>query len=114
MERKRYPLSADKYVLYEEVGSGVSASVHRALCITLNEIVAIKVMDCERDNCDLVTSFFVFFLIYLYLTVIDPFHTQYSVSSVCAYEVISIYNIAKSAYMHVIHIYICVCVHVCK
>lgn len=51
---KRYPLSAKDYKLYEEVGEGVSASVYRALCIPLNEIVAIKVLDLEKCNNDLV------------------------------------------------------------
>jgi serine/threonine protein kinase len=57
MERiseKRFPLSAKDYKLYEEVGEGVSASVYRALCIPLNEIVAIKVLDLEKCNNDLV------------------------------------------------------------
>ncbi|CAJ2665393.1 serine/threonine-protein kinase BLUS1 isoform X2 [Trifolium pratense] len=56
MERiseKRFPLSAKDYKLYEEVGEGVSASVYRALCIPLNEIVAIKVLDLEKCNNDL-------------------------------------------------------------
>ncbi|XP_057447450.1 serine/threonine-protein kinase BLUS1 [Lotus japonicus] len=50
---KRFPLSATDYKLYEEVGEGVSASVYRALCIPLNEIVAIKVLDLEKCNNDL-------------------------------------------------------------
>ncbi|CAN1322050.1 Serine/threonine-protein kinase fray2 [Linum perenne] len=50
---KRYPLSASDYELYEEVGEGVSASVYRALCVPLNEIVAIKVLDLEKCNNDL-------------------------------------------------------------
>nr|KYP47713.1 Serine/threonine-protein kinase fray2 [Cajanus cajan] len=50
---KRFPLSAEDYKLYEEVGEGVSASVYRALCIPLNEIVAIKVLDLEKCNNDL-------------------------------------------------------------
>ncbi|KAI4382013.1 hypothetical protein MLD38_008027 [Melastoma candidum] len=53
MERKKYPIGPDNYALYEEVGQGVSASVHRALCIPLDEIVAIKILDFERDNSDL-------------------------------------------------------------
>ncbi|KAL2554855.1 Protein kinase superfamily protein [Forsythia ovata] len=52
-EKKKYPIGAEHYTLYEEVGTGVSASVHRALCNPLNEIVAIKILDFERDNCDL-------------------------------------------------------------
>ncbi|GAU16171.1 hypothetical protein TSUD_298010, partial [Trifolium subterraneum] len=35
------------------IGQGVSASVFRAQCISFNEIVAIKILDFERDNCDL-------------------------------------------------------------
>ncbi|KAI4350689.1 hypothetical protein L6164_005119 [Bauhinia variegata] len=50
---KRFPLNAKDYKLYEEVGEGVSATVYRALCIPLNEIVAIKVLDLERCNNDL-------------------------------------------------------------
>ncbi|ERN06673.1 hypothetical protein AMTR_s00058p00198540 [Amborella trichopoda] len=50
---KKYPLSSKDYRLYEEVGEGVSASVYRALCIPLNEIVAIKVLDLEKCNNDL-------------------------------------------------------------
>lgn len=69
MERKKYPIGADSYTLYEEVGSGVSAAVHRALCIPLNEIVAIKIMDFERDNCDLVIFYFLLlFICIIYLS----------------------------------------------
>ncbi|KAL9454856.1 hypothetical protein AB3S75_010291 [Citrus x aurantiifolia] len=50
---KRFPVDAKDYKLYEEVGEGVSATVHRALCIPLNEIVAIKVLDLEKCNNDL-------------------------------------------------------------
>ncbi|XP_011098468.1 serine/threonine-protein kinase BLUS1 [Sesamum indicum] len=50
---KKYPLTAKDYKLYEEVGEGVSATVYRALCVPLNEIVAIKVLDLEKCNNDL-------------------------------------------------------------
>lgn len=53
---KRFPVDAKDYRLYEEVGEGVSATVHRALCIPLNEIVAIKVLDLEKCNNDLVSA----------------------------------------------------------
>ncbi|KAL0354949.1 UNVERIFIED_CONTAM: Serine/threonine-protein kinase fray2 [Sesamum radiatum] len=53
-EKKKYPIGAEHYTMYEEVGTGVSASVHRALCNPLNEIVAIKILDFERNNSDLV------------------------------------------------------------
>uniref|UniRef100_A0A6N2MJ92 Protein kinase domain-containing protein n=2 Tax=Salix viminalis TaxID=40686 RepID=A0A6N2MJ92_SALVM len=50
---KRYPVSAKDYKLYEEIGEGVSATVHRALCVPFNQIVAIKVLDLEKCNNDL-------------------------------------------------------------
>ncbi|KAE8691639.1 glucan endo-1,3-beta-glucosidase 13-like [Hibiscus syriacus] len=56
MERpleKRYPVNAKDYKIYEEVGDGVSATVYRALCIPLDEIVAVKVLDLEKCNNDL-------------------------------------------------------------
>ncbi|KAK9069841.1 hypothetical protein SSX86_010237 [Deinandra increscens subsp. villosa] len=53
MEKKKYPVGAEHYVLYEEVGQGVTASVFRAMCIPNNEIVAIKVLDFERGSIDL-------------------------------------------------------------
>lgn len=53
MEKKKYPIGEEHYLLYEEIGQGVSASVHRALCLPFNEVVAIKILDFERDNCDL-------------------------------------------------------------
>lgn len=51
---KKFPVDAKAYKLYEEVGEGVSATVYRALCVPLNEIVAIKVLDLEKCNNDLV------------------------------------------------------------
>ncbi|KAL8123126.1 uncharacterized protein LOC141717448 isoform X2 [Apium graveolens] len=53
MEKKKFPIGPQNYTLYEEIGQGVSASVFRALCIPLNEVVAVKILDFERDNCDL-------------------------------------------------------------
>ncbi|XP_021895893.1 serine/threonine-protein kinase OSR1-like isoform X3 [Carica papaya] len=50
---KRFPVDPKDYELYEEVGEGVSATVYRALCIPLNEVVAIKVLDLERCRNDL-------------------------------------------------------------
>ncbi|XP_059299730.1 uncharacterized protein LOC132052278 isoform X1 [Lycium ferocissimum] len=52
-KRTIYPIGSEQYTLYEEIGQGVSALVHRALCIPLNDIVAIKILDFERDKCDL-------------------------------------------------------------
>ncbi|XXG51755.1 hypothetical protein AAC387_Pa03g0254 [Persea americana] len=53
MDRRKYPVKAEEYQLLEEIGQGVSASVHRALCIPFDEIVAIKILDFERCNSDL-------------------------------------------------------------
>ncbi|XWS12256.1 hypothetical protein CRYUN_Cryun37aG0073900 [Craigia yunnanensis] len=53
MEKKKYPIGPEYYTLHEEVGQGVSASVCRAVCIPFNEVVAIKILDFERNNCDL-------------------------------------------------------------
>ncbi|PPD86307.1 hypothetical protein GOBAR_DD16771 [Gossypium barbadense] len=53
MEKKKYPIGPEYYILHEEVGQGVSASVRRAHCIPFDEVVAIKILDFERDNCDL-------------------------------------------------------------
>lgn len=53
LTEKKFPVNAKDYTLYEEVGDGVSATVYRALCIPLNEIVAIKVLDLEKCNNDL-------------------------------------------------------------
>ncbi|XP_038990364.1 serine/threonine-protein kinase 24-like isoform X2 [Phoenix dactylifera] len=50
---KRFPADPKDYKLYEEVGEGVSATVYRALCIPLNKIVAIKVLDLVKCNNDL-------------------------------------------------------------
>ncbi|KAG5624396.1 hypothetical protein H5410_009614 [Solanum commersonii] len=53
LTEKKFPVNAKDYTLYEEVGDGVSATVYRALCIPLNEIVAIKVLDLEKCSNDL-------------------------------------------------------------
>ncbi|XP_058113934.1 serine/threonine-protein kinase BLUS1 isoform X8 [Magnolia sinica] len=53
VERKKYPIRAEEYMLLEEVGQGVSASVYRALCVPFDEVVAIKILDFERNNSDL-------------------------------------------------------------
>jgi hypothetical protein len=55
-ERRKYPIHVEDYELYEEIGQGVSAIVYRALCKPLDEIVAVKVVDFERTNSDLVRA----------------------------------------------------------
>ncbi|CAN0862630.1 Serine/threonine-protein kinase fray2 [Linum grandiflorum] len=53
MDRKKYPIGPENYLLYEEIGQGVSATVRRALCVPFDEVVAIKILDFERENVDL-------------------------------------------------------------
>ncbi|KAL5072279.1 hypothetical protein RYX36_011263 [Vicia faba] len=53
IEKKEYPIGAKHYVIHEEIGQGVSGSVYRAICVPFNEMVAIKILDFERDNCNL-------------------------------------------------------------
>jgi hypothetical protein len=46
----------EQYVLYEEIGKCFMASVHRALCLKFNEIVAIKIFDYEHHKYGLVSN----------------------------------------------------------
>ncbi|KAL8097574.1 hypothetical protein AgCh_030631 [Apium graveolens] len=50
---RRFPINEQDYILYVEVGDGVSATVYGALCVSFDEIVAIKVLDMEKCNNDL-------------------------------------------------------------
>lgn len=54
MGRRKYPIRAEDYELFELIGDGASAIVHRARCIPFDEIVAVKILDVER-NSDLVS-----------------------------------------------------------
>jgi serine/threonine protein kinase len=55
--QKKFPASSKDYKLYEEVGEGGSATVYRALCIPLNEIIAVKVFDLEKCHNDMVFKY---------------------------------------------------------
>uniref|UniRef100_A0A7S0RYN2 Protein kinase domain-containing protein n=1 Tax=Chlamydomonas leiostraca TaxID=1034604 RepID=A0A7S0RYN2_9CHLO len=50
---KEFPADASLYELLDDCGRGVSATVHRAMCKSLGEVVAIKKMNLESLNCDL-------------------------------------------------------------
>ncbi|XP_025811519.1 serine/threonine-protein kinase BLUS1 isoform X1 [Panicum hallii] len=50
---RRFPTNPNEYKLYEEIGEGVSATVYRALCVPVDIMVAIKVLDLEKCNNDL-------------------------------------------------------------
>lgn len=54
MMKKKYPNQAEEYQLLELIGNGATALVHRALCVPFDEIVAIKIVDLEGSNGDLV------------------------------------------------------------
>ena len=56
-EKRMYPLMATEYKLLEEIGQGVSAIVYRAMCLPFKEVVAIKALDLEKCNCNLVLVF---------------------------------------------------------
>jgi hypothetical protein len=51
---REYPSDPACYELLEDCGRGVSATVHRALCKTTGEVVAVKKMNLERVNMGLV------------------------------------------------------------
>jgi serine/threonine protein kinase len=55
LSSRRFPTDPNEYKLYEEIGDGVSATVYRALCVPLDILVAIKVLDLEKCNNDLVS-----------------------------------------------------------
>ncbi|KAJ6829225.1 serine/threonine-protein kinase BLUS1-like [Iris pallida] len=52
-ERRKYPIRKEDYELFEVIGDGASAVVHRARCIPFDEIVAVKILDFEKNNADL-------------------------------------------------------------
>ncbi|KAI3858812.1 hypothetical protein MKX03_015749 [Papaver bracteatum] len=54
MERQqKHPLGAEHYNLFEEIGSGATATIYRAVCIPTQETVAIKVLDFEKEKSEL-------------------------------------------------------------
>lgn len=68
--RSNYSANPADYKLLEEVGYGASATVYRAIYLPFNEVVAVKCLDLDRFNCNLVCSLFLFFydMIYFILT----------------------------------------------
>lgn len=49
-----YPVVASQYKLLEEIGYGLGSTVHRAICLLYNEVVAVKTLDLESGNANLV------------------------------------------------------------
>ncbi|KAL5701999.1 non-specific serine/threonine protein kinase [Ranunculus cassubicifolius] len=53
-EKMTYPLDPNSYKILQKIGSGVSATVFKAECLTLNStVVAIKAIDLERSRANL-------------------------------------------------------------
>lgn len=52
---KTYSARHSDYKLLEEVGYGASATVYRAIYLPFNEVVAIKCLDLDRCNSNLVS-----------------------------------------------------------
>lgn len=55
--RRTYSALAADYKLLEEIGYGASATVYRAIFLPSNEIVAVKCLDLDRCNSNLVRPF---------------------------------------------------------
>lgn len=49
-----YSANPNDYRLLEEVGYGASATVYRAIYLPFNEVVAVKCLDLDRCNSNLV------------------------------------------------------------
>lgn len=66
--QKTYSAIPSDYKLLEEVGYGASATVYRAIYLPFNEVVAVKCLDLDRCNSNLVSCFeFLISLFYLIL-----------------------------------------------
>lgn len=55
-KKKGFSVNPKDYKLMEEVGYGASAVVHRAIYLPTKEVVAIKCLDLDRCNSNLVRS----------------------------------------------------------
>ncbi|RWW85483.1 hypothetical protein BHE74_00005828 [Ensete ventricosum] len=53
--RRSYSALPEDYKLLEEVGHGASATVYRAIYVPANEVVAVKRLDLDRCNSNLVS-----------------------------------------------------------
>ena len=103
---KRFPLNAEDYTLYEEVGEGVSASVYRALCVPLNEIVAIKVLDLEKCNNDLVCRLYIVSIFYS----TSPFHLNGACLDSMTCEIIKKGQFQSLLFITLFGANLCICV----
>ncbi|KAE9585921.1 hypothetical protein Lal_00009913 [Lupinus albus] len=51
-KRVQYPLDPSSYKILDEIGAGVSAIVYKAICVSMNSLVAIKSIDLDRSRPD--------------------------------------------------------------
>ena len=61
---RSYSANPSDYKLLEEIGYGASATVYRAIYLPLNDVVAVKCLDLDRCNSNLVRFSFPLYLIY--------------------------------------------------
>lgn len=52
--QKSYTTNPNDYKLLEEVGYGASATVYRAIYLPTNDVIAVKSLDLDRINSNLV------------------------------------------------------------
>lgn len=66
---RAYTANASDYKLLEEIGYGASATVFRAIYLPSNEVVAVKCLDLDRCNSNLVSRsiLLLFFLSVIFL-----------------------------------------------
>lgn len=60
---RNYSANPNDYKLLEEVGYGASATVYRAIYLPYNEVIAVKCLDLDRCNSNLVCLYFFCFLL---------------------------------------------------
>ncbi|KAJ8538616.1 hypothetical protein K7X08_029912 [Anisodus acutangulus] len=56
-KKSSYSLNHEDYKLLEEVGYGASATVYRTIYLPSNEVVAVKCLDLDRCNSNLLDRF---------------------------------------------------------
>lgn len=65
--QRNFSVNPNDYKILEEVGYGASATVHRAIYLPSNEVVAVKCLDLDRCNSNLVCLFLNFFTLFVCL-----------------------------------------------
>jgi len=64
--QRSYSVNPSDYTLLEEIGYGASATVYRAIYLPANDVVAVKCLDLDRCNSNLVRVF-VLYLIFFFI-----------------------------------------------